>query len=154
MSEIPVDQNREYILPIESEDDAALRMFGGATFSGDAKIILPSGRVLGADEAQAFTSAYDDQQSHAAAIAYRREELKRLAEMDKRRDERRDERRGVNHLNDPDNPLSSANDNWTGDPKIDRPLFVQHALEALHGNSKTEQPLTSKKGWLKRILGL
>jgi hypothetical protein len=42
----------------ESNDEAVLRMLGGANFGPDAKLILPSGRTLDGDEAQALTSYY------------------------------------------------------------------------------------------------
>lgn len=43
-----------------SNDEAVLRMLGGATFGPDASLILPSGQRLDADEAQVFTSLYAD----------------------------------------------------------------------------------------------
>ena len=80
---------------VDSQDDAALRMFGGATFTGDAKLILPSGKVLGADEAQAMTSLFGGD-SYVRPF-------------------------------DDDNPLSSANDDWTGNPEVDRARLVARA---------------------------
>lgn len=44
--------------PRPSADDAVLQMLAGANFGPGAKIILPSGAVLGSDEAQAFTAAF------------------------------------------------------------------------------------------------
>lgn len=40
------------------DDDQILRMLAGAHFGPGAKVILPSGLELGADEMQALTSAY------------------------------------------------------------------------------------------------
>lgn len=42
-------------------DEAVLRMLGGAVFEPGASLILPSGRELDADEAQALTSFYVDE---------------------------------------------------------------------------------------------
>jgi hypothetical protein len=41
-----------------SDDEAALRMLAGASFGPDCEVVLPSGRTLSADEAQALTSYY------------------------------------------------------------------------------------------------
>jgi hypothetical protein len=54
-------------VPIESADDAVLRMLGGAEFGPNAKLILPSGRSLDAKEAQAFTAAFGQQASQEQA---------------------------------------------------------------------------------------
>jgi hypothetical protein len=42
--------------PRTAEDIACLAALAGATFGPDAKLILPSGEVLNADEAQVFTA--------------------------------------------------------------------------------------------------
>lgn len=47
-------------VPVESNDDEALRFLAGASFGPNAKLILPSGRELPSDEAQAFTSMYSN----------------------------------------------------------------------------------------------
>lgn len=39
-------------------DEAVLRMLAGANFGPDATVVLPSGREVGGDEAQALTSFY------------------------------------------------------------------------------------------------
>jgi hypothetical protein len=39
-------------------DDFVLRMLAGATFTGGATVVLPSGVTLNADEAQALTAVY------------------------------------------------------------------------------------------------
>lgn len=46
--------------PITGNDSAALNLLSGANFSGDVRIILPSGEQLDANSAQAWTSVYDD----------------------------------------------------------------------------------------------
>ena len=48
-------------LPTESNDDLVLKMLSGATFGPDTKLVLPSGRVLSGNEAQAFTSAFSSE---------------------------------------------------------------------------------------------
>ncbi len=45
-------------LAMSSNDEAALRALAGANFGPDAQLILPSGRKLDGDEAQAMTSLY------------------------------------------------------------------------------------------------
>lgn len=45
-------------IPVESADDAALGMLGGATFSSNTRVTLPSGKVIGGDEAQAMSAAF------------------------------------------------------------------------------------------------
>lgn len=47
-----------------ASDEAVLRMFGGAHFGPNAKLILPSGTALGGDEAQALTSFYAPDSEH------------------------------------------------------------------------------------------
>jgi hypothetical protein len=44
------------------EDEAVLRILGGANFGPDAGLILPSGKRLEGDEAQAWTSLYASDQ--------------------------------------------------------------------------------------------
>lgn len=52
-------------LPIETADDAALRQLAGAAFlkNLDLQLTLPSGITIGSDEAQAFTSLLEDDQT-------------------------------------------------------------------------------------------
>lgn len=46
-------------VPASSDDDeVVLRMLGGAHFGPAAKVVLPSGRTLDGDEAQALTGYY------------------------------------------------------------------------------------------------
>jgi len=94
-------------LPIENPDDAALRMLGGAQFSPDGKLVLPSGRVLIGPEAQAACAVFSCARLHPHSPVAEYGEI------------------------DPTNPLSSANDHWTGDPAVDRAALVARALQAL-----------------------
>ncbi len=52
--------------PIESGDDAVLRMLAGASFGPDARLTLPSGTELTGDEAQVFTSAFGEHEQEQA----------------------------------------------------------------------------------------
>jgi hypothetical protein len=45
-------------MTIDPNDEFALQLLAGASFGPNAKVTLPSGRELGADEAQALTSFY------------------------------------------------------------------------------------------------
>jgi len=49
------------------DDDNVLRMLAGANFGPDSSVILPSGQRLDADEAQALTSFYADDDPDDAA---------------------------------------------------------------------------------------
>lgn len=97
-------------LPIETPDDAALRMLQGASFGKDAKLILPSGKQLSSEEAQAFTGAFAE------------------GDDSKRRGARKPRRIPVDDI---DNPLSSANDVNTGDGMLDLAILVGRANTAV-----------------------
>ena len=104
-------------LPVFSNDERLLRKLAGASFDPAAKLILPSGKELNADEAQAFTALYapdeigkDDQQLMPAYI----------------------DRTG---LGGPDyNPLDPRWDSdWRSDnPKEAGELFAARAMTALY----------------------
>lgn len=99
-------------LPIESNDDAVLRMLGGATFGPNARLILPSGTELSGAEAQAFTGAFAGDTGDVSG-----------AENSMMGGDRQEEISA--------DPLSSRHDAWTGDPKTDRQNLVARALRAI-----------------------
>lgn len=45
-------------LPVTGNDDAILAMLAGAQFGPDASVTLPSGKKIGAEEAQTWTDLY------------------------------------------------------------------------------------------------
>lgn len=145
-------------VPIESNDDALLRMLGGAIFAPGAKMTLPSGKELVGDEAQVFVSAFDDQE---------RTEAKRY-ESTLINDNETVAREPS--IEDGDNPLDSRFDNWGDDQIADLALLVQRAKMAVemnenkptrkksiqsedNGNKPLQQPTAQrphKKHWWKR----
>lgn len=52
---------RRSTLPVTGDDDAVLDLLAGAHFGPNASLKLPSGTVLGAAEAQAWTCLYSDE---------------------------------------------------------------------------------------------
>lgn len=145
MSEVPQDEQ----LPIESAGDAVLRRLGGASFGPGAGVILPSGRVLGGEEAQVFTSAFDDERQKTE-VPYPPDAPSNTP--DPRHTSVRTQNYTTQELA---NPPSSAHDRWTGDPQTNRAMLVQRALAAneLNRQLSDQTPLRSR-GWLKRLLGL
>lgn len=101
-------------VPLENNDDVALRILGGATFGPRARLTLPSGAELGANEANAFTAAFDDGQAS--------EKMERLGYTTHRPD-----------------PLSSENDKWTSDPQENRRRLVDRAKAAFRKPRSSQQ---------------
>lgn len=106
-------------LPIESNDDALLRALSGANFGPNARIILPSGKEIDGREAQAFASAFshDDQAPEDECLG----------------------RHTHDRYVDPANPLSSVNDDWTGDPETDRARLAARAYDSIYGYGKQKR---------------
>jgi hypothetical protein len=141
-------------LPIESADDAMLRMLGGASFGPGTKVVLPSGRTLSSGEAQAFSSAFASGGPQDRPVKH----TPRDADYDTP---------GA-HLTpyDYDNPLAAANDRWTGDPEIDLAALIGRAYDAdrLESHRRAIRstlpeghvPPPARRsfaGWLKKLLG-
>lgn len=120
-------------LPIESPDDAVLRMIGSAVFEPNANITLPSGYVMTNDETRVFTSLFAEETEPVLVEATRilNDEVS-------------------NYTNSPHTPI---NDGWTGNPELDRRIFFQRAKEERR-SQKTVQKMAreSKNGWLKHFL--
>lgn len=93
-------------LPVESNDDAVLRMLSGASFGPNTKITLPSGKQLDGDEAGVFSSLMSP------------EEIMQ-------RESRRLRKPGFT------GPLVSMNDDWDGDLVIDGQTLEQPAIAAV-----------------------
>lgn len=56
--------NDNECLPLESDDDKMLRLFGGPLnqlLDGKTQVQLPSGKMLSPDEIQVFASAFSDE---------------------------------------------------------------------------------------------
>lgn len=126
-------------LPIESNDDAALRMFGGATFGPGAKLILPSGEELRGDEANVFVALFDDQERTAnehrkstldddraviamlGRCAYVSPGAKIVLPTGRTMSaaELKELNSNAPDFKDGDNPPDSRFDDWTGNPEID-----------------------------------
>lgn len=112
-------------LPVESNDDAVLRMLGGANFASGSRVVLPSGREISGDEAQAFTAVFQEDN---------RDSNSRSAD-------------------DTDNPLSSVNDKWTDDPEVNRAMLVARARHAaIWYDHKRDQPRQKPSFW-QRLFG-
>ena len=58
MSDNRFERQGDSGMPVESNDDALLRALGGAKFAPGAKLTLPSGVVLDADEVQVFSELF------------------------------------------------------------------------------------------------
>lgn len=125
-------------LPIENNDDQVLGMLSGANFGPNAKIILPSGAELTGDEAAAFTAAFGkacrpvSPEGDARVNESRGEadEFSQIVSGSRTRPGKETvfpEKIRSNQMVDPDNPLSSVNDDWTGDPQVDLVRLVAHA---------------------------
>lgn len=107
-------------LPVENPDDAVLRMLQGASFGKDSKLILPSGKELTSDEAQAFTGAFADEDT--CTIRHY------------------SPRRQHGHVDNIDNPLSSANDVHTGDGMLDLAHLIGRANMAVRQTPRRSRP--------------
>lgn len=127
--------DRDKNLPIESHDDAILRMLSGATFGKGVKITLPSGAVLSGDEAAAFSAAFELSSHEADPAPAGTPPLKG----------------GSYQADCVDNPLSSVYDDWTGDPQVDRARLVSRAMvaaQALHERERRQSTLWCRlKAW-------
>jgi len=133
-------------LPVESNDDAVLKMLSGAQFGPNAKIVLPSGKQLSGDEAQAFTSAFSDDRTESASDRVPDEE--------------------DTHPSSPDNRPHYPQDMMTGfgDPAEDSRRLVARAKQALAESAasqrgvapveKTQQPATERAVTQQRLSGV
>ena len=141
--------NHEYTnsFPVESDDDALLKMLAGANFGPNTKIVLPSGTEISGDEAQVFTSLHDegntqtdrkpDAHDDAAAVRmlsgahFGPDSHLVLPTGKKITGEEAQSLIDARNVDDPYEDISLLDplyDQWTGDYEIDRAHLVARAL--------------------------
>ena len=117
------DDSTSPSFPIESADDAVLKMFKGATFEPGFRLILPSGRELNGNEAQAFTSVFADDDNLGTDVSEEQvEDSYQEAPIPVYDDD----------VAYNDNPLSSRFDQWSGDPAVDTARLAKRAMDAMN----------------------
>ena len=147
-------------IPIESNDDAVLRMLAGANFGPNAKITLPSGTTLNGSEAQVFTGMYreenpesneptddDDRQMFKMLRGAQFGPHARLILPTGRELNGEEANAGIDAVSEIDEDVSyldSRYDKWTGDPEIDRARLVARALAQ---NDRVEKASRRRFGW-------